>query len=311
MKRQSLIDLPPSPPGKFGWPWGPVQAQEPARALEGRTLPRISVVTPSYNQGEFLEEAIRSVLLQGYPNLEYIIIDGGSTDASLDIIRKYESWISFWSSERDRGQSHAINKGFRLAKGDLLAWINSDDLYAPLAFWKIARASLENPSAVLIYGAGRKVDTTGNLLKQIPFRPYDPKLLLTRYYILQQASFFRRSAFIRAGLLDESIQYFMDWDLAIRMSQLGSFLAIPEEIGIFRVHPRAKIQTSGWERKREIAEIGKKYNGITDPNFLTFWPLFWSYYMAKKTKAKVFSRLGKWLTRQFDKLYGAETYMMR
>jgi len=121
MRCPTLSGLPPPPNDRVGWPW--TEATPPAGETlpDGRPWPKISIVTPSYNQGQFIEETIRSVLLQGYPNLEYLIIDGGSTDGSVEIIRKYEPWLAYWVSERDGGQSEAINKGFRRATGEIVA----------------------------------------------------------------------------------------------------------------------------------------------------------------------------------------------
>src|SRR6266536_1115584 len=129
--RPSFEDAPFPPQGKMGWPWTEQAPPLPPLMPGGRSWPRVSIVTPSYNQGQFIEETIRSVILQGYPNLEYIVIDGGSSDQSVAVIRKYEPWISYWVSEKDHGQSHAINKGFARCTGDVLAWLNSDDLYFP------------------------------------------------------------------------------------------------------------------------------------------------------------------------------------
>ena len=129
MKTLLLADLPPPPPGRTGWPWTVASPAVPETAPGGAPWPRITIVTPSFNQGQFLEETIRSVLLQGYPNLEYIIIDGGSNDNSIEIINRYKNWISYWISEKDRGQAHAINKGIDRSTGEVLAWLNSDDVY--------------------------------------------------------------------------------------------------------------------------------------------------------------------------------------
>src|SRR3989442_14278812 len=128
------------------------------------SYPKISVVTPSYNQGSYLEKTILSVLNQEYPNIEYIVIDGGSTDNSLDIIKKYEKYLKYWVSEQDRGQSHAINKGLSHATGDLLAWLNSDDYYMPRALRTFATMAITNPEASAFVGTGRVIDETGNIL---------------------------------------------------------------------------------------------------------------------------------------------------
>ncbi len=139
-----IEELPPPPTGKIGWPWTEQSVPFPEQMLDGSEWPRISIVTPSYNQGQFIEETIRSVVLQGYPNLEYIIIDGGSTDNSVEIIKKYETWLSYWISEKDQGQSDAINKGFNRASGKICAYINSDDIYLPNTLGKVALSFFKN-----------------------------------------------------------------------------------------------------------------------------------------------------------------------
>ena len=129
----TLKDLPLPPPEKLEWPWTEQSEPLSERIPDNSEWPRISIVTPSYNQGQFIEETIRSVLLQGYPNLEYIIIDGGSTDNSVEIIRKYEPWLTYWVSQPDKGQTDAIQKGFNLSTGVVWNWLNSDDLLEPNA----------------------------------------------------------------------------------------------------------------------------------------------------------------------------------
>jgi glycosyltransferase involved in cell wall biosynthesis len=128
MSCPTLDELPPPPPGKSGWPWTEISTTLAPPVVNGASQPKITIVTPSYNQGKYIEETIRSVLLQQYPNLEYIIMDGGSSDESVEIIKKYSKWISYWKSEPDKGQSDAINKGMKIGTGSIAGWINSDDM---------------------------------------------------------------------------------------------------------------------------------------------------------------------------------------
>ena len=139
-------EIPAPPSGRKGWPWTEMETSLPSTREDGSQWPRITVVTPSYNQGIYLEETIRSVICQGYPNIEHIIIDGGSSDDSIEVIQKYEPWISYWVSEKDKGQAHAINKGFRKSTGAWVGWQNSDDTYAPRTFAAIAEAELLYPN---------------------------------------------------------------------------------------------------------------------------------------------------------------------
>ena len=152
-----LNELPPPPTGQVGWPWTEETPPLPPTAPGGHPWPLISIVTPSFNQGAYLEEAIRSILLQGYPNLEHILIDGGSTDGSVAIIKKYERWFTHWVSERDRGQAHAINKGLARCTGEIFNWINSDDYLMAGALRKIA-ATFPGADAV----AGAVLNFNGN-----------------------------------------------------------------------------------------------------------------------------------------------------
>lgn len=149
----TLSQLPSPQTDRVGWPWTMESPRLPPTMPDGRPWPRISIVTPSFNQGEFIEETIRSILLQGYPNLEYIIMDGGSTDGSVEIIRKYEPWLSFWESGSDRGQAHAINKGIERATGEWLNWINSDDILMQSALGMFAEIAAIASMAEWISGA--------------------------------------------------------------------------------------------------------------------------------------------------------------
>jgi glycosyltransferase involved in cell wall biosynthesis len=189
------------------------------------SYPTISIVTPSYNQGSYLEKTILSVLNQEYPNIEYIVIDGGSKDNSLDIIKKYEKHLKYWVSEPDRGQSHAINKGFSHATGDLLTWLNSDDCYMRGALWTLATMAITNPEASAFVGAGRVIDETGNILCYK--EPPQPITMETLYrwsnggFFMQPSSIFRRTAWELVGPLDENVHIAFDVDLWLRMAKAG------------------------------------------------------------------------------------------
>ncbi|MFQ5853820.1 MAG: glycosyltransferase family 2 protein, partial [Candidatus Binatia bacterium] len=179
-----------------------------------RSYPLISVVTPSYNQAGYLERTILSVLDQNYPELEYIIIDGGSTDGSVDIIKRYDKYLKYWVSEPDRGQSHAINKGFQRATGELLGWLNSDDYYMPAALDRVAEVALANPGAGAFVGIGQIVDSRDRV---IYYKEPNSQITLESLYnwmnggnFLQPSCFVTRGAREDAGKLDETIHMAFD-----------------------------------------------------------------------------------------------------
>jgi len=209
----------------------------------GAPWPRVSVVTPSYNQAQFIEETIRSVLLQGYPDLEYIVIDGGSADGSVEIIRKYERWLGRWVSEPDRGQSHALNKGFEAATGEFVGWLNSDDLYTPGAVGRAVRPFVSRREVGAVYGDAFVIDAAGKQIGHIQALEMDLGELLLGNYIPQPTVFMRRSALFEAGLLDERLHYAMDYDLWLRLAGVAELKRLDGELASFRLCPGTKSGT--------------------------------------------------------------------
>lgn len=201
-------------------------------------LPKISVITPSYNQGQFIEETITSVLDQNYPNLEYIIIDGGSKDESVDIIKKYESQLSYWVSEPDKGQTDAINKGLHKATGEIVAWLNSDDVYEPGTLQKIADAYQANPEAEVFLGDVQSFFPDGRT--EVWVNSFEPEDFMNRVSIHQPGVFWKRELHGRYGFLDESFYYLMDYDLWMRLMFNCRLMKLDSVLTRFRVHDEAK-----------------------------------------------------------------------
>ncbi|MEH2295137.1 glycosyltransferase family 2 protein [Nostoc sp.] len=254
----TLKDLPTSPEGKTGWPWTEENQPLPRRMPNGLEWPRITIVTPSYNQGQFIEETIRSVLLQGYTNLEYIIIDGGSTDNSIEIIKKYEPYLAYWISEPDRGQSHALNKGFRKGTGNLVGWQNSDDYYNPGAFLFAAQASVTYSDANIIYGNVNYVDEGGTIIFEAEISQFDFKKMLPWLCILNQATFFKSKIFIDGNFIDEDKQHVMDYDFFWRLALANyQFKFIPAISASHRQHSKAKGHTQKDIADKEFFEVYK------------------------------------------------------
>ncbi len=204
-------------------------------------LPKISIVTPSLNQGKYLEKTILSVLDQGYPNLEYLIIDGGSIDNSVEIIKKYAKHLNYWVTEPDRGQSHAINKGFERATGDIMGWLNSDDYYTPNALKTVVETFLSNPQAGAMVGAGQMVNGAGNVLLQESFDVTVASLYnFINKFFMQPSCFFTKEAWQSCGPLTEEIHLSMDLDLWLRITKKYSFAKTDAMLSTSLIHPEAK-----------------------------------------------------------------------
>lgn len=226
------------------------------------TFPRITVVTPSLNQGRFLEETILSVLGQQYPNLEYIILDGGSTDGSVEIIRKYQQHLAWWVSENDGGQAAAINTGFGRASGDILAWLNSDDMYLPGTLSHIA-ARLDPERAGLLFGnCLHFVQDSAMAFGSDVRRSHAQTDLRLTDYLIQPSTFWTRKAWQQTGALDDSFDFAFDWEWFIRAMTTGvAFLPDDKYLSVYRIHKDHKTGTGGERRRRELASIYSRYAG--------------------------------------------------
>jgi len=203
--------------------------------------PLVSIITPSYNQSRYIEETIQSVIGQNYAKIEYIIIDGGSNDGSIEIIKRYDGSLKDWISEPDQGQTDAINKGFARTNGEILAWINSDDTYLPTAVSEAVDFLIKFPGVGMVYGDANLIDENGKVIGKFPARQTDYKRLRRGYvHIPQQASFFRAELWKKVGPLDPSFYFAMDYDLWVRISRLAPIRYLPKTWANFRIHGSGK-----------------------------------------------------------------------
>jgi glycosyltransferase involved in cell wall biosynthesis len=205
------------------------------------TSPLVSIVTPSFNQARYLESTVCSVLDEDYPNIEYIIVDGGSTDGSVDIIRRHSNKLAWWVSEKDHGQTDAINKGFAHAKGEILAWLNSDDTYEENAVREAVAFLQDRPEVGLVYGDTNFIDENGRVIGRFPAAQTDYKRLRRGYvHIPQQSAFWRADLWRKVGPLDPSFFFAMDYDLWVRLAALSPVQYLPRLWANFRLHTQGK-----------------------------------------------------------------------
>jgi glycosyltransferase involved in cell wall biosynthesis len=261
-KHTQRLKLPTAPVGKRGWPWtGSVKKLSP-NMPNGKSWPRITVVTPAYNQGQFLEETMRSVLMQGYPNLEYMVINDGSTDNTVEIIKEYEPYLDYWTTQTNSGQPTAVNTGMARSTGEILAWLNSDDLLLPRALERVALARMRNPEIKITCGFREVIDADSRVLGHwVHPRPcnYD---LMRICYIAQETVFWSREVWEKAGPLGANWRYALDFDLWQKFMAAGyTFHLLPYFIGAFRRHPESKGSTMEHVRQEELREIYKRHLG--------------------------------------------------
>ncbi len=248
-------------------------------------IPLVTIVTPSFNQATFLEATIRSVLEQDYPRIEYIIVDGGSTDGSVDIIKKYEGRLGWWVSEQDKGQTDAINKGFNRAKGDILAWLNSDDTYNPKAVGEAVKFLMDNPEVAMVYADCNFIDEAGGVIGKFKSAQTDHRKLRQGYvHIPQQTMFFRAKYWKELGPLDPSFYFAMDYDLWTRIAAKARIHYLAGRVWAnFRIHTSSKTNVAdvrGWD---EMLRVHYRDGGS-----------FFSVIVAKYYLRKIIGPLWKW-----------------
>lgn len=251
-------------------------------------FPKITIVTPSYNQAEYLEQCLKSVINQGYPNLEYIVMDGGSSDNSIDIIRKYESQIHYWQSKPDNGQASAIKKGFEIGSGEILGWINSDDFLCRDTLLRVAEVFSNNHELASIYGNAFWVDEIGSLIRAlIPSQVNYQNLAYGANAIFQGATFYKKQAYEEIGGLNADLEYAMEYELLFKLARQFEIQYIPEFFACFRKQPLSKGSTIPEVGQRELADILEKEFNLKLNSYS---------YLCKKEFLKTFRRIKQLLS---------------
>lgn len=254
--------------------------------------PSISVVIPSFNQGQYLEEAILSVIGQYYPRLELLVIDGGSTDNSVEILEKYSPHISYWHSRKDKGQADAINHGMSLSSGEVLCWLNSDDMYLPGTLLDVGRRfSGRTEKSHLLYGGTIFLgqDHSGSTCEGHQAAPFDAFSLTYYAFVIQPSTFWTRELWKEAGNIDVRFNYVLDWEWFIRASKVTDFEPAPRFYSLYRFHSGHKTGQGGAERQQEIIEVVKKYS--SDYWAKTFVEVQ-KHYNSIRLMKEILSRLG-------------------
>jgi glycosyltransferase involved in cell wall biosynthesis len=214
--------------------------------------PTLSVITPSLNQGRFIERSIQSVLLQGIPDLEYVICDGGSVDETVRVLKDYGNRLQ-WISEPDRGQAHSVNKGISQTKGEIICWINSDDVYYPGALQAVQKVFRDNPTTLAVYGQADHIDARDNVVQPYPTEPWNYHRLMDVCFLCQPAVFFRRVLIQKLGALDETLQYCMDYELWLRYGKYNYFQYLQDRLAGSRMYSGNKTSSQPFAAHREIS----------------------------------------------------------
>lgn len=236
------------------------------------SLPRITVVTPSFNQGRFLEQTILSVLSQNYSNLEYIIMDGGSSDESVDIIRKYEKHLKFWQSKKDKGQSDAINQGFAMSSGDILCWLNSDDYFTPGTLHRIASLLKTGAPAIVSGETSYLLEADGSMIESNAVYKSKHYSLGLYCYMIQPSTFWTKETWQKIGPLSDDVHFGFDWEWFLKARKAGvptSFFS--EKFSVYRIHDGHKTGSGGEKREKELVRIVHHFEGEAYANAMSYF----------------------------------------
>jgi len=290
----NLNTIPPSPKDKTGWPWNEKYDLHDGGSGPDEKLPLVSIVTPSFNQGQYIEETIRSVLLQRYPNLEYIVVDGGSKDNSVEIIQKYEKWLAHFVSESDQGQANAINKGWQGSTGQILAWINSDDIYLPGTLKKVSTLFYEHPQVDFIFSHCLVINEKGRIINMIQGKdPEKFEILSWRNFIPQPTVFFRKKVLQSTGYLNEKLNLSMDFDYWRRISKSHKMKLINDIFACFRLHNESKTSLQLKQFRKESKRSFFTHGGtIWSPYYFEtfFQPWLMSIFIRNPIVKRLFYR---------------------
>lgn len=259
---------------------------------EHNRRPLVSIVTPSLNQGRFIRDTVESVLSQDYPRIEYLVMDGGSTDNTLEVLRGYGDRLT-WRSAPDSGQADAVNAGFRLTRGTILGWLNSDDTYRPGAVTAAVEHFTAHPDAAAVYGNAYYIDHHKTIIGAYPTEDFSMSRLAETCMIGQPASFIRRDALEAVGMLDPTLRYCMDYDLWIRLARGHRIDRIDQFLASMRRHPHTKSFSETDQMFREIAAVVKRSFGRVPPH----WPSWHGYHRLTK-RYRLIARWVVWPARR-------------
>lgn len=260
------------------------------RSMDCSRKPLVSIVTPSFNQGRYLRRTIDSVLDQDYPHIEYFVFDGGSTDESVKILQGYGNRF-FWRSGPDAGQSDAINQGIRKSRGDILAYLNSDDILLPGAVSRIVEHFQRHPDCDLLYGNAYHIDENDRVLEPYPTAPYSFERLVQSCCICQPATFWRRRVMDRIGLFDDTLHFAMDYEYWLRLARVrGTLRHVPDYLACSRVHGATKTLSARLNVYHEILSVSRRHAG--DASFSQYYA-YWHHRCHQQ--ATGWPRLVRWL----------------